>query len=179
MLTIEVPGDEFYDESRNEFIYGKVTVLQLEHSLVSLDKWESKYHKSFLSTKKTEDEMIEYIKCMTITQNVKPEVYRRLTPQLVKKISDYMSDPMTATTFKEKDGPKRSNKIVTSEQIFAQMIELNIPPEYRKWHLNKLLTLIRTLSVMHNPGKKMSKRELYGQNKALNAERRKKLNSKG
>ena len=180
MLQITVPGIELYDEKNQEFIYLKERTLQLEHSLVSLSKWESKWCKPFISkTNKTDEEVRDYVKCMTITQNVDPEVYMRLTTQNYDEIEAYINAPMTATTFKEGRLGKKSGGVVTNEIIYYWMVSLNIPKECEKWHLNRLLTLIRVCNEKNAPSKKMSKSEIMKQNAALNAARRQKLNSKG
>lgn len=177
-LTITIP--EQYDEIKEEFIPAKQRDLQLEHSLVSLSKWESKWHKPFLTKQeKTIEETLDYIKCMTLTQNVKPEVYSRLTSENINAINKYIEDSMTATTFSDDQKGKMSREQVTSELIYYWMIALNIPVEFQKWHLNRLLTLIRVCNVKNQPPKKMNKRDVMSRNAALNAARRKKLNSKG
>ena len=180
MLQITVPGVEIYDESIDEFITIPETTLKLEHSLVSLSKWESKWCKSFFSKKeKTYEETLDYIKCMTITQNVKDEVYNRLTRDNVAEINKYIENPMTATHFYEDKNAKGGRETITSELIYYWMIALNIPFECQKWHLNRLLTLIRVCNIKNQPPKKMSKRDLMSRNAALNAARRQQFNSKG
>lgn len=181
MLQIKVPlSPEGWDEEKNEFVEPKVQVLQLEHSLVSLSKWESKWCKPFLSkAPKTSEETLDYIKFMTITQNVKPEVYDHLTPDNVAEINSYIESPMTATTFSEDKNGKHNREIITSELIYYWMVALQIPFECQKWHLNRLITLIRVCNVKNAPPKKMSKRDVMNRNAALNAARRKQLNSKG
>lgn len=179
MLEIILPEIEQWDERKQEFVYGKELKLQLEHSLVSLRKWESKWCKPFLGKgEKTQEETLDYIKCMTITQNVKPETYNRLTKEHIDQIIAYIGAPMTATTF-SKTNERPSREIVTAELIYYWMIALNIPPEYQKWHLNSLLTLIRVCNIKNTPPKKRSKRDIMSQNAALNAARRRQLNSKG
>lgn len=182
MLQIVVPGLELYDEEKNEFIPAqKDQVLQLEHSLVSLSKWESKWHKAFLAKReKTSEEVLDYIRCMTITRNVDPSVYDRLTPENIAQIDKYLEDPMTATYFAEdKTKPKASREVVTSELIYYWMIAQGIPIECEKWHLARLLTLIRVCNVKNAPPKKMSRKSILSQNAALNAARRKRYNTKG
>ena len=179
MLQIVVPAVEMYNEQTNEFVIAKEQTLQLEHSLVSLSKWESKWNKPFLTKdKKTFEETIDYIRCMTLTKNVKPEVYLRLTPENIEEINRYIEAPMTATTINDRD-PRISREINTSELIYYWMIALNIPFECQKWHLNRLLTLIKVCSIKSQSPKKMSKREIMQRNASLNEARRKKLNSKG
>lgn len=179
MLYITVPANELWDEEKQEFISIKETTLQLEHSLVSLSKWESKWHKAYYSNKsKTSDEVLDYIRCMTLTQNVKPEVYRCLTQDNIAAISSYIEDPMTATTFME-DGNKGGKETITSELMYYWMIALNIPFECQKWHINRLLTLIRVCNVKNQPPKQMSKGERLRRQAELNARRRQQLNTKG
>lgn len=181
MLQISVPiSPEGWDERKQEFVEPKYQVLQLEHSLVSISKWESKWHKSFISNKdKTAEETIDYIRCMTLTQNVKPEVYNHLTRENISQIYDYINAPMTATTFYEDQKGKTSREVITSELIYYWMIAFNIPAEFQKWHLNRLLTLIRVCNVKNQPQRQMSRREIMNQNAALNAARRKQLNTRG
>ena len=180
MLQIVIPEQEFWDEQKQEFINTKEQVLQLEHSLLSLSKWESKWCKVFLSKQeKTQEEIIDYIKCMTITPNVDPEVYNRLTRENVKKIEEYIAAPMTATYFSSENDGRSSREQVTSELIYYWMIALTIPFECQKWHLNRLLTLIRVCNIKNQPPKKMSKRAIMSRNAALNEARRKQLNTKG
>ena len=180
MLQIVIPGQELWDEQKQEFINTKEQVLQLEHSLISLSKWEAKWCKVFLSKQeKTQEETIDYIKCMTITPNVDPEVYNHLTRENIKEIEDYIAAPMTATYFSSDNAGKSSREQVTSELIYYWMIALNIPFECQKWHLNRLLTLIRVCNIKNQPPKKMSKREIMSRNAALNAARRQQLNTKG
>lgn len=180
MLQIIVPAVELWDEEKQLFINIKEHKLQLEHSLVSISKWESKWCKPFLSRNdKTVEEVLDYIKCMTITQNVDSEVYNYLTEDNFAAINEYIDAPMTATTFSEDRLGKTNREIVTSELIYYWMISLNIPIKFEKWHLNRLLTLIRVCNIKNAPPKKMSAREIMARNAALNAERRKKLNTKG
>lgn len=181
MLRIEVPlGPEKWDEKKQMFIEPKVQVLQLEHSLVSLSKWESKYCKPFLSkSEKTIEETLDYIKFMTISQNVNPEVYDHITLNNVREINAYIDAPMTATTFAQDKNGRSNREIITAELIYYWMITLNIPFECQKWHLNRLITLIRVCDVKNAPPKKMSKREIASRNASLNAARRQRLNTKG
>ena len=179
MLQITIPATETWDESKQEFNYTKERTLQLEHSLVSLSKWESKWCKPFLSQKdKTYEETIDYIRCMTVTPNVDPDIYYCLTTENFEQINDYISSPMTATFFSNTSS-RVNREIITSEVIYYWMIALNIPFECKKWHLNRLLTLIRVCEIKNTPPKKRSSQEIMSQNAALNAARRAELNSKG
>lgn len=179
MLQIVIPATELFDERTLTFTYTKEQTLRLEHSLVSLSKWESKWCKPFLSSDKSDEEIVDYIKCMTLTQNVKPEVYDLLTPQNIAQINEYINAPMTATTFREQGKGKKSREIITAEIIYYWMITLGIPFECQKWHINSLLTLIRVCEIKNQPKKKGNKQDTYNRYRALNEARRQKLNSKG
>lgn len=180
MLQITIPAAEYYDEQKSEFITTKAQTLQLEHSLVSLSKWEAKWNKAFLSkNEKTTEETIDYVKCMTMNHNIDPDCYGRLTNENIIQINEYIAAPMTATYFREEPGGTTNRETVTSELIYYWMIALNIPFECQKWHLNRLLTLIKVCNVKNSPPKKRSKGEIMRQNAALNAARRKKLNTRG
>lgn len=180
MLTITIPSAELFDDKKQEFITSKEQTLQLEHSLVSLSKWESKWCKAFLSKdSKTFEETLDYIKCMTITQNVNPLVYNFLSKENFDEIHKYIEAPMTATTFYTNGQNGTSKETVTSELIYYWMISLNIPMECQKWHLNRLLTLIRVCNIKNTPPKKMSRKEMISRNAALNAARKKQFNTKG
>lgn len=179
MLILKVPASEQWDENNQCFIYGDDYTLQLEHSLISLSKWEAKWKKPFISKGNlSNEEILDYIKCMTITQNVKDETYNRLTKSNIDEINNYISESRTATTFSDnKAGTNR--EIITSELIYYWMISLNIPMECQKWHINRLLTLIRVCNVKNTSPKKMNKREIASRYASLNAARRKQLNSRG
>lgn len=179
MLQITIPSQELWDSRTNEFVVTKETRLELEHSLIALSKWESKWEKPFLSKQeKTNEETVDYIRCMTITRNVDPGIYLFLTMDNLQAVNDYIAAPMTATTFSN-DRSKPSREIITAEIIYYWMIAYNIPFECEKWHLNRLLTLIRVCSVKNGPSKKMSKRDILRQNAQLNAMRRKQMNTTG
>lgn len=179
MLPIRIPENELFNERTNEFIKIKAQTLCLEHSLISISKWESKWHKPFLGKEeKTWEESVDYIRCMTITQNVDENAYYGISDSLMKTISDYVENPMTATTVRNVNN-KKDNSIITAEIIYYWMIELGIPFECEKWHLNRLMMLIRVCSEKQGPQKKMSQKDIWKQNHALNASRRAKLHSKG
>lgn len=180
MLQITIPAVEEYDEITSEFIVSKSQVLQLEHSLVSLSKWESKWCKPFLTKEeKSFEESIDYIRCMTITQNVDSEIYNHISKEFINEINAYIELPMTATTFGKDDKHGINREIITSEIIYYWMIALNVPFECQKWHLNKLLTLINVCNIKNQPKRKMSKKDLYARNRGLNAARRNNLNTAG
>lgn len=181
MLQLTIFEPEQWDDVKERFIPAKEHKLCLEHSLVSISKWESTWCKPFLANKeKTTEEAIDYVRCMTITQNVDPRIYNFVTEEDLQKIKQYIEAPMTATWFpKTKNGGGGNGEQTTNELIYYQMLSLNIPPEYQKWHLNRLLTLIRVCNEKNKKPRKMSQRDILSQNKALNATRRKQLNTRG
>lgn len=179
MLRITIPSIEWYDDNINEFISSKEQTLQLEHSLVSISKWESKWKKPFLSKEeKTIEETIDYVKCMTTTQNVSDEVYKYITNENLIDVQKYLEDDMTATTFSNNQSGS-NREIITSELIYYWMISMNIPFECQKWHLNRLLTLINVCSIKNRPAKKLSGKDLAKRNAEINESRRKMLNNGG
>ena len=176
MLQITIPAAHLWDEKNEVFIETKEQTLQLEHSLVSLSKWESKWCKPFLSKNaKTKEEVIDYVRCMTITQNVNPDVYMYLTDDNFEQIQKYIDAPMTATFFSDNKKSKPNKEIVTSELIYYWMIALNVPFECQKWHINR----IKVCNIKNQPPKKMSRREIMSRNAALNQARRQQLNTRG
>jgi len=181
MLQLIIKGREYYDYSKQEFFNIQDQTLTLEHSLLSISKWESKWKKPFFKKEqKTQEESEDYVKCMTITKNVDPKVYSCLDQEDYNKISAYIEDPMTATWFAEKPGSKKgSSQTITAELIYFWMVSYNIPFECEKWHLNRLLTLIKVCEIKNTPSKKMSKRDIYSRNKTLNAARRKQYGTNG
>lgn len=180
MLQIYVPGVDGWDEVKEEFVSLPGTNLVLEHSLISISKWESKWHKAFLGKdQKTPEQIIDYIKCMTITPNVKAEVYDCLTKENIDQVMAYIEDPMTATTITDRNGRRASREVVTSELIYYWMVALEIPFECQKWHINRLMMLIQICSIKNQPDKKMSKKSTAQQNAMLNAARRHKSHTRG
>lgn len=181
MLRLSLSAKEEWDPTKGEFINIKATTLVLEHSLVSLSKWESKHEKSFLENvnKLDHSEIIDYIKCMTISQNVDDRVYDFLSQEDIKSIIAYIEAPMTATTFNDKNQTNSKKEVMTAEIFYYYMTALNIPFECQKWHLNRLLTLIRVCAIKSQPEKKMSAAENRSWRKAQNAARRAKLGSRG
>lgn len=180
MLKIEIPEVELWDEKNSQFLYIKKQTLTLEHSLDSISKWESKWCKAFISNKeKTSEEVMDYIRCMTLTENVDPMVYQNLNGEHIRLINEYIDSPMSATVINEPDDGRRSRETITSELIYYWMIAMQIPFECQYWHLNRLLNLIRICSIKNRKPKKMSKQQIMSRNSALNAARRQKLNTKG
>ena len=181
MLELHIPGEERWDERTNMFVYDEPVTLRLEYSLLSLSKWESKWHKPYLNenVKKTREETLDFVRCMTLTKGVDPTVYTRLRREDWLAIQRYMSDPMTAATFKDRKGGKKRARYQTADLFYAAMASYGIPFECEKWHLNRLLTLIRVCNEKHKPPKKVSKSEQAARRKALNAKRKKELGTRG
>ena len=186
MISITVPKGEVFDNEHQIFWrVTKETTIQLEHSLISLQKWEAKWHVPFLvKGEKTLEQTIDYIRCMCLTSNVKEDVFYCIPKTEMERIAAYIEDPMTATTVRQKASPPglKKNKIVTAEVIYYWMISLNIPSEYKKWHLNQLLMLIQVINAenaANTPKKKRSKHEIMADYRAINEANKKRFNTKG
>jgi len=177
MLTLNIPGIEQWDESKQEFVYTDSATLELEHSLVSLSKWESIWEKPFLSPDpKTTEETLSYIEAMTLTVDVPPDVFQRLSAEDYQKVNDYIESKMTATWFAEKKeapGASRRKEIITAEIIYFWMSSHDIAKEFETWHLNRLITLIKVAnekSKQPEKSKAPTKSDLASR-QALNAQR--------
>nr|DAT69838.1 MAG TPA: hypothetical protein [Caudoviricetes sp.] len=196
MLKLKIMGRQYWDPAKEEFFRTPDTELRLEHSLLSLAKWESNWHVPFLSNaeKMTKEQLIDYLRCMTVGKDEPPELYTRLTREDYKAINEYMADPMTATWFRGEAKPsewkpgdvtkpklrgRRIGTDTTAELIYAQMFTLGIPKEFETWHLNRLLTLIRVCQEHAAPPKKMSRGDRMTQQRMLNEQRRAKLHTRG
>lgn len=178
MLRINVPISESFDEESSKFVTNYFA-LEMEHSLLSLSKWESEFEKPFLSSdEKTDVETIWYIKAMTLTPNVPEDIFLKLSQENIQAINDYINGKQTATWFKEL--PSRpSREIITAEIIRYWMISLNIPTEFETWHLNRLFTQIKVVNQKSQPAKKVSRREALAERQRINAERKAKLGTSG
>lgn len=183
MLQLKVEGGELFDEGAEKFITVKPQTLQLEHSLVSISKWESKWKKPFLRKEEmTLEETIDYIRCMTISpQNINPETYKFITPDHVSQVMNYIQDPMTATTIsKRQDKKGGQQQVITSEVVYYYMTAYQIPFDpCQKWHFNRLMTLIQTCEAKQSKGKKMTQSEINQRNRARNAARKAKHGTRG
>ena len=180
MLVIKVPGIELFDEVLQVFVTAEEFVLELEHSLVSLSKWESKFEKPFLgSEEKTNEEVFAYIEAMILTEEYPSDILTRLTKENIQQINNYIESKMTATWFNDRKKPKKSNEVITAELIYYWMITFNIPIEFQHWHLNRLFTLIKIFSVKNAPKENMSKRDLLARNRELNERRKAELGTTG
>lgn len=180
MLTIQIPmSDEFYDEGSNKFVTPTQTI-QLEHSLVTLAKWEAHFEKPFLSAEdKSAVETLWYIQAMCVTPDVPPEAFYKLSNANVEAINAYINGKQSATWFNENVNQRASKEVITAEIIYYWMIALNIPFECEHWHLNRLFTLIKVNNQKNQPAQKMSRREMLEQRKAMNEQRRQQLGSRG
>lgn len=182
MLRLTVKGEELFDEESNRFVETDGTVLDLEHSLVSISKWEAKYEIAFLSdTKKTNEQVLDYVRFMSLSGDVSDEVLGRLSNENVKQINNYIASKQSATRFMQKPGGAPSREKVTSELIYYWLIALQIPWETQHWHLERLLTLVEVCqrkNQAQNP-KKMNKSDMVKQRQALNAQRRAQYNTRG
>lgn len=181
MLQITIPEREFWDEEKEEFVYIKEHKLRLEHSLVSISKWETKWHKAWFGKReKTNEEIYDYVRCMTLDQNVKPEVYKALTRQNFDEIMEYLKDSMTSIKFPDTPAKSKSKDTVTSELIRFWMVSYNAPIEYEKWHINKLMAFLRVCSMKSgNDNKKVNKAALRSRNAAINERNKALLHTKG
>lgn len=175
MLKLVINPVSGWDEEKEEFVNIPGAILKLEHSLLSISKWESKWKKPFLSEgNKTREETVDYIRCMTLNTNVDPNVYYAINDHHIQQVQGYIEENQTATWFSDKPKGGRSREILTSELIYYQMVALEIPWEAQKWHFSRLMTLIHICAIKNQPDKKMSKKDILAQNAKLNAARRKK-----
>lgn len=182
MITITIPEIELYDETKEEFVIVPKTVFNMEHSLVSLRDWESKWKVSFFHTEKNKEQLLDYLKMMTLTEGVSDIVYQMIPESEMRRIVDYIKDSHTAMTINDSLGgkQKRSNEFVTVETVYWWMISLGIPMECETWHLERLLALIKFISVKNDPKKtKMSQKDVIRQNAEINARNRAKYGIKG
>lgn len=184
MLELNVPAREWFDETREEFVTeGRPCTLMLEHSLLSVSKWESKWRIPFLddSTPKTKEQALDYIRCMTVNKNVDPSVYNRISRSMVRRIEEYVEDRQTATFINRRKKSARPSvkETVTSELIYFWMVSYNIPFECQKWHLSRLLMLIDVCAFKNEAPTRMTPNELVKRNSALNKSRRARLKTRG
>lgn len=180
MLILTVGVTDVYDEQTQTFESRGGVELQLEHSLVSLSKWESDHEKAFLGKgEKTREEVLDYIRCMTIGPNPPGDFLERLSKENFDVINAYIDRKMTATWFSEQPGAPKSSEVITSELIYYWMTVFQIPFDCETWHLNRLFTLIRICNVKQAKPKKMSRAEIAQRNRELNSQRRAQLGTKG
>ena len=180
-LTINIPKRELFNNATQEFIYLPEETLVLEHSLISISKWEAKWHiPYFKEEQKTSEQTYSYIQCMCIKGNATMEVIKTLTDQNLLDITNYIHDSMTATKIREEDTKKKEENFMTSEVIYSLMVNYGIPVEFEKWHINRLITLIRILGEQNKANtKKKSERELIEDYKKINERNKKLLKTKG
>lgn len=181
MLTIIIDETEMFDEVKQEFSYGEEVVLELEHSLISVSKWESKHKKPFLSStgERTVEEMLSYIWCMIMTPDVDPEVMKRFDMKALDAVQQYIESSESATTFGEMPKSPGPSEIITAELIYYWLVAFTIPFECENWHLNRLFALIRICNIKNSPPQKMSAREIAMRNREINEQRKKDLGTRG
>ena len=180
--TITVPAISAWDEANQMFVDFPSVTLTFVHSLVSLSEWEARYHKPFVGMKMSREDLLSYIECMCITKNVDPAIFRCLPGNVLDELSKYIGDPMTATVITSMDEGPAGNKegtFVTSELLYYYMFSYNIPKDCEKWHLNRLITLIRIFSEKNKPDKKMDHKKWMTKRNGINAARRARMHSKG
>lgn len=181
MLELVVGETEHFDETTNKFVKLGGITLELEHSLVALSKWESKFEKPFLSrdAEKTPEEVAYYIECMVVSGDAPENLLSHLSQENIRAINEYIEMRMSATWFNENGPQKGSSEAVTSELIYYWMLTFQIPTECQYWHLNRLFNLIRICSIKQQKPQKMNTQDRAQQQRALNAKRRQELGSKG
>lgn len=131
-------------------------VLQFEHSLLSLSKWESKSKTPFLATPvKTAEVLLDYFEDMLLTPGTPPGIIYRLSPEQLKELTEYINDPMSASSVPQEGPNRRTPEITTSELIYYWMTALKIPfNPAETWHLNRLMMLIQIANYKNQPEKK-------------------------
>lgn len=180
MLRIIIKGDETYDEEQNLFESFDDTVIEMEHSLLSVSKWESKHQKPFLSsTDKTTEEIMDYLKAMVVTPNVDFDVLYKCSQENIDDIQRYIDSSQSATTFGMMPERRSPGETITSELIYYWMVTFNIPFECENWHLNRLFALIRICNIKNSKPRRMSRNELAQRNRELNDRRRAELGTSG
>ncbi len=180
MLRIVIGATENYDDSSSEFVKQGGIEIDLEHSLLSVSKWESKHEVPFLNKEeKTGEEVLDYIRCMCLTPDTPPELFHNLSQANIEDINRYIDRKMTATWFAEEHGAPKTSEVITAELIYYWMTVFQIPFEAEHWHLNKLFTLIRICNIKQAKPKKMSRQEIAARNRELNAKRKERFNTTG
>lgn len=180
MLRLKLPENEYYDEVKNRFIVAPSRTLVLEHSLKSVARWESKWNIPFLGDKeKSREQTLDYIRCMSVNQDIEPELLARITNKELQIVTDYINAKMTATTITRRKPPRPTKEVITAEIIYWWMIQYGIPPEYEKWHLNRLLMLVEVCSEKGGPQQKMGMKDQMAQQRALNKARQAQYKTRG
>ena len=180
MLRITIKGDEYFNEETQEFSNKGDVVVDLEHSLVSLSKWESKYQVPFLSSlDKTSEQMLDYLRFMVVSKRVDPNVMYFISEENMQEIQAYIDSKESATTFGEMPERKGPAETITAELVYYWMVAFNIPFECQHWHLNRLFALIRICNIKNSPPKKMSKHEISRKYHELNEKRKAELGTNG
>lgn len=107
-----------------------------------------------------------------------------MTEEVMEVLKNYLQSQPTATKFatygdSQNESNLSSGKTYTAEEFYAMMFEAGIPLEFENRNFERLLILLRVMGSKHSKPKKMSKEEIYKQNRELNAKRRQQLKSKG
>lgn len=180
MLKIIVPSMDLFNEEDNTFTTVPETIIELEHSLLAMSKWESKFQVPFLgSSPKTNQEMLEYVRLMIVTPNYPENILSRLTSENYDSIKEYIESSQSATTFSNRSKAKGKPEIITSELIYYWMVAFTIPFECESWNLNRLFALIRICDIKNSKPKPMTQRELAERNRSINEQRKAKLGTRG
>lgn len=180
MLVLSIGDEEFFDESTSKFVKKPGIIVEFEHSLVSLSKWESKHEKPFLSgDEKTDDEILDYIRCMIISPGDSAEILSRMNQKDVDAVTTYIDSKQTATTFGNLPERKGRGETITNELIYYWLVAFEIEWEAQYWHLNRLFSLIKICNIKNSKPKPMSKSEIAARQRELNAQRRRETGSRG
>ena len=180
MLTIIIEGDELFNDETQTFESIGDIVVDLEHSLLSLSKWESIHKKPFLGPgEKTPEEIFDYLKAMVVTPNLDPDVLHHCSQRNLNRIKEYINSSESATTFGSMPERRGPGEIITSELIYYWMVAFNIPFECERWHLNRLFALVKICNIKNSKPKKMSRHEMAQRNRELNAKRKAELGTTG
>lgn len=177
MIVIDIPDVEFFDSDSERFLVVPGGTYSFEHSLKAIAKWESFWKLPYLNTYSnfTREQTLSYYCCMCEDPTID---YRLITYDVEKVLIDRINDRATATTIQnDSEGPSR--KVITSEEIYANMAMAQIPYSCEDWHFNRLLMTLSIIGAKHAPKKKMSREEIYAQNRAINEQRKRELNTKG
>jgi hypothetical protein len=180
MLTITVLGEEHWDQENEKFVYPDSFKLELEHSLVSLSKWESKWEVPFLGEKpKTTEMVLDYIECMILTPDPPADWISKLSKENIEEITAYFDSKQSATWFNDHHPEPKTGETITSELVYYWLDICDIDWQAQYWHLNRLLTLVKIHTVKQAKPKPMSRSEMLRRRRALNKQRLKEMEEGG